>query len=341
MTEKINIEAPKVLDIIKSAERILLHCHPGPDPDSVGSALAMKFALESLGKKVVVIRGDGPMPESFSHFLGFETIANKDLSGILQDMHAGVESFDLFIILDSASMIRITQVPNVTLPATLKTLVIDHHQGESGFPLGYNLVDTSYPATAMLLYDLFSLWNITLTPSIAANLFIGIYADTGGFRYAGVGSEVFAAAAKLAAVYPQFHEMIFKMDNNKTPAELTFEGLALDTIETFNDGHLALAAVSLDMLTKAKMNPEDASASYIATKLRSVKGWDVGVCCVETELSLTKISFRTRDASVYDLSKIAASLGGGGHRAAAAAIIKAPFSEVKKRIVDAVMAYKA
>ena len=43
---------------IEKANKILLHCHPNPDPDSVGSALAMMLVLQRIGKEVIVIAGD-------------------------------------------------------------------------------------------------------------------------------------------------------------------------------------------------------------------------------------------------------------------------------------------
>ncbi|MDP2691784.1 MAG: hypothetical protein Q8O95_05280, partial [bacterium] len=61
ISKEVSQKAPVILDEIKRASSILLHCHPSPDPDSVGSALAMKFALEQLGKKATVIRGDSEL----------------------------------------------------------------------------------------------------------------------------------------------------------------------------------------------------------------------------------------------------------------------------------------
>ena len=103
MTETVKKLAPEILDVIKKSESILLHCHPSPDPDSVGSALAMKFALQSLGKKVTIIAGDSPVPSAFSHFPGFAEIIPKNFFEI------DLAAFDLFIIQDSGSLDRISK----------------------------------------------------------------------------------------------------------------------------------------------------------------------------------------------------------------------------------------
>ena len=65
MTKTIHEKAPLILAEIKKAKHILLHCHPSPDPDSVGSALAMKFAIEQLDREVTLIKGDSDIPETF------------------------------------------------------------------------------------------------------------------------------------------------------------------------------------------------------------------------------------------------------------------------------------
>jgi nanoRNase/pAp phosphatase (c-di-AMP/oligoRNAs hydrolase) len=90
MTKNIKELAPKVLEYINNSKSILLHCHPSPDPDSVGSVLAMKFVLESLNKKVTVIKGDSDIPEAFSHFPGFSDIVQKNYFEINK------QDFDLF-----------------------------------------------------------------------------------------------------------------------------------------------------------------------------------------------------------------------------------------------------
>jgi nanoRNase/pAp phosphatase (c-di-AMP/oligoRNAs hydrolase) len=53
MSETIKKFAPIILEEINKANNILLHCHPSPDPDSVGSTLATKIVLERMGKRPI------------------------------------------------------------------------------------------------------------------------------------------------------------------------------------------------------------------------------------------------------------------------------------------------
>jgi phosphoesterase RecJ-like protein len=58
---------------------------------------------------------------------------------------------------------------------------------------------------------------------------------------------------------------------------------------------------------------------------------------VEFEPGKVKGSMRKRDAAPYDLSAIAAQLGGGGHKAAAGVVISGTLAEAKKKIVDEII----
>ena len=69
MSDQIKKLAPVIWSEIQKANKILLHCHPNPDRDSVGGVLAMKHALISLGKKVTIIWGDSTPPSIFQAFL--------------------------------------------------------------------------------------------------------------------------------------------------------------------------------------------------------------------------------------------------------------------------------
>ena len=64
-----------VADAIRSNDRFLLVTHENPDGDALGSLLATKLALDSLGKdSVMYLYGDAPLPKEY----GF-----MELSGIL------------------------------------------------------------------------------------------------------------------------------------------------------------------------------------------------------------------------------------------------------------------
>lgn len=317
----------QILDEIQKAQHILLHCHPSPDPDSVGSVLAMKFALEQLGKKVTAIRGDSEIPQAFMHFPGAHSIVPKNF------FEVDLKEFDLFIILDSGSPEMISKINTPIFPLPIKTIAIDHHVSNKSFA-DINLVDTSSPSVTFILSRLFKEWNVQITPEIASNLFIGMYTDTGGFRFPPTDYRVLQTASDLAKIVPDYHKIIFTMENSQDKESIYAQALALNSIQTFYNDTLAISTISQKDLADKNFSADVISEGHIANILKSVIGWNIAICLVEVEPNLCKMSLRTRDAVKFDVSKLAVALGGGGHKAAAGATLKLPLDEAVKKVVE-------
>src|SRR3989344_1490039 len=92
MHPKLKALAPEIWQAIQQAKNILLHLHPRPDQDSIGSVLAMGHVLTGLGKKFTVIKGDSPMPEEYSHLPGYNWLFDKNFFKI------ALANFNLFLI---------------------------------------------------------------------------------------------------------------------------------------------------------------------------------------------------------------------------------------------------
>ena len=175
-----------------------------------------------------------------------------------------------------------------------------------------------------------------MTPGIATSLFTGIYTDTGGFKYDSTVPETLAIASELARIAPNFAKPLLTMENSNTREKLIFEGLALSDIRLECGGKLAIAVVSHKDLVSNNIGREDMSSHTISNMLKSVEGWDIGLCMIEVEPSVIKMSFRTRDSQKYDLSKVATALGGGGHRGAAGVHMHATIPEAIEKVKAAV-----
>lgn len=320
-------QAPLILAEIQKAHHILLHCHPSPDPDSVGSALAMKFAVEQMGKKVTLIKGDTEIPHAFAHFPGVESITPKNFFEVT------LSDYDLFIALDSGSIEQVSRQGIFPSPLPIPTIVIDHHASNTGYGTLVNLVEPTYPATAQILYDLFTLWGVTLDMNIASNLFIGIYTDTGGFKYPGTTHHTFDVAGHLIEFVPHFPKLISEMENSNTAADIAFQALALSSIETFFGGKMALSIISHAAIMEKAIPLEDAQAHAVSPALRRVRQWVITGVLVEQVPGTIKLSFRSKDGTVIDVSKLAVALGGGGHKAAAGSVFKGSIEDAKTLVV--------
>lgn len=318
----------QILEVIKKAENILLHLHPSPDGDSVGSSLAMMHYLESLGKKVTIISGDSEPPQMFSNLPGFEKIINQNFIDLDKSQ------FDLFIIQDSSNKDQISKKGEVVFQESLKTIVIDHHASNQGYA-DINLIDPKSPASCQVLYELLESWQVEITPEIAISLLVGIYLDS-MFKYPNTTSKTFNIAAKLTAIYSDFPAIFSQIENSSEPERVYLQGVAYSNIETHCGGIVAIALVTQDQMRQKGIEKKHVENNEISNTLRTVKDWEIGISFIEIEPGIFNASFRTRDPEKYDVSKIALELGGGGHKAAAGARISKPLDEARTALLGAI-----
>lgn len=321
----------QIFEAIKKSDRVLMHFHPNADPDSIGSVLAMAQVLKKLDKNFTIIAGDSELPKYTS------ILPNSKLIKPLNYTQIKPEDYDLFIILDSSSLNQITKLQEISFPDTMKTVVIDHHQTNLKFGT-FNLIDSSSPATSQILFDLFTDWGLEIDSDMAICLFFGLYADTGGFKYPNTTYKTLEIATKLAKINPDFPKIIFEMENNRMPEDLVYAGLAYGSLEKYFGDKVVISAVPNEELIKHGIKENNLDKMEISNNIKSVIGWDIGISFVESEPGKIKVSMRTRHSDLYDLSKIASSIGkGGGHKAAAGTTIYAPFKEAKKQLLETIV----
>lgn len=326
MDTQINQFSEPILNKIKSAHHILLHNHPSPDADSVGSALSMMWVLKSMGKNVTVIKGDSEKQASFDFLPGYDQVVAKNWFEI------DPTDFDLFISLDSASLGQVSSQGEVVFPQDLTTIVIDHHSSNTKYG-DINLVDPAYSSNCQLLFDLYTSWQIAITPDIARCLMLGIYTDTGGFRYPPTDARTFLVASELARIAPDYNQTIsFLLDHNSL-GRVKFLGLALSHFQLYLGDKVAIALIPHQLLIEHHIDLTDTEKSEVANYLKSINGVEIGITVTEKSPNEIYISFRSRDGHKFNVSQVATILGGGGHPAAAAARVHSSVDQALQQIL--------
>ena len=320
--------AKKVWREIDRSSKILLHIHPGPDADSVGSSLAMYHILKSLNKDVTLIQGDNDLPKNLITLPGSDKIIPKNIFQI------DLDQYDLFLILDSSSLKQVSRLGTIKFPKKLKTICIDHHISSEKFA-NINFICPTSPATCQVLFEFLQLRKIKITNKIAACLFAGIYTDTGGFKYLNTTHKTLNIVSQLAKIYPQFTKLIFDIENTDEPDRLKLISILLGSIETYFNNTVAIASISFDQIEKNKLSSSSINGnSDVSNMIKSVVGWDIALTLTEIQPETVKISLRTRNSQKYDLAKIAvATKSGGGHKAAAGATLNMSLSQAKETIL--------
>ena len=315
-----------ILDEIKKANKILLNCHRNPDPDSIGSALAVKCVLKEMGKETTVVCPTDELYENVNFLKGYDEIKiNFNFKA------ADYSLYDLFIVVDSASWSQVSGFNNPNIEAE-KLIVIDHHLTNEGFG-NINLVDSDVTSTAEILYSIFEDWGVKLDSETADCLMAGIVGDTGAFRYPGAGQRTFFIAGKLMELGADKDRAIHQLYRSEPYELIKFYGEVLSKVEIDRDRRFVWAAISYETYEKLG-KPVIAKESSASMFTQVVKGTDFGFVALEQEKNKLSISLRSRNG--FDTSEIAVELGGGGHIYASGARIDLPFEQAVEKLLQTV-----
>lgn len=311
MTESINTSIKRRLG---TADKILVTCHIRPDGDAIGSLLALGLALQNVGKDVQMVLPDG-LPAAFSHLEGSEQI-QKEVEG----------DIDTFIVIDCGDFDRVHEkLRSFGTPA----INIDHHITNQNFA-EINLVETDSVATASILAEYLDQWGLEVSKPVAAALMTGLITDTLGFRTMNMNPKVFHQAAILMEKGIDLPDLYYQAMVSRSYKAVRYWGAGLSNIE--RGGEMVWATLSLeDRKAAGYFGNDDADLINI---LSSIENSPVAIIFVEQPKDEVKISWRVRGED-WDVAKVAAGFGGGGHRAAAGATIKGSMDEIKQKVLRA------
>src|SRR5258708_17952749 len=168
---------------IPARGRFLISSHARPDGDSIGSQLAMAYALEALGKEVRIVNAD-PAPE---HYMDFPGVDRIEIARAVEETDA-----DALIVMGSGDLTR-TGVSGLEGRFTIN---IDHHQGNTHYG-SLNWVDESAAACGEMVFDLVEALGVPLTIEVATHVYLAILTDTGSFHYSNITPKTFGICRRL------------------------------------------------------------------------------------------------------------------------------------------------
>lgn len=309
----------KIEELIKKSNSIAIFFHINPDGDAVGSSLALKLALEQMGKSVKVFSQD-VIPDRL-HFLDYKSVSLKNTN----------EKFDLAFVLDCPEIRRIGTMFSVY--KNCKTVVnIDHHLFNQNFT-EFKIVDTQVSSTCEIVYNFIKELNLTLTKDICLCLYTGMATDSGCFMY-NISPSLHKIVGSLSKEIDDLENVNYILFRQKSKAELSLYGNCLTNLEYPIGNNLAITAITKKDLIKYKAK-EDDSVGLIFLLSGLV---DVKVICVicEEKFNQFKVAFRSKSTDVCALAKI---FGGGGHKFASGCKIFGTKNYVKNLIIEKTREY--
>jgi bifunctional oligoribonuclease and PAP phosphatase NrnA len=280
--------------------------HENPGGDALGSLMGMHGLLTALGKdsEMFIAPSDLPLPREYRC---------AALEHAIQATPADIGERTV-VMLDCGNIDR---NPAAVLHDGAHLLNIDHHHDNTLFGT-LNLVDASASCTAEIVWDLMHGLEVAPTTAIAEALYVGLITDTGRFMYENTGPRAHRMAAELIAAGVNVQAVYRRLYEEMPLAKLTLLGIALERVQRFDSGELTL--VALDAEDFERSEAQDSFSEGIVDHLRAVAGTKVAVLIRElTALESRgkrKVSLRATGDDV-DVSAIARTQGGGGHRRAA------------------------
>jgi len=296
----------QLLEAIRETDRFLLTTHERPDGDAVGSLAAMQLVLSALGKDSLAFVAEDEFPLPYEYrFIRLEGLVTEPPEDLCQRV---------LVFLDCGNIDRTSA--DQLKHEDHRILNIDHHHDNTRFGT-INWVDGSASCTAEMVWDLMEDLGVTLTPAIGEALYVGLVTDTGRFMYENTGPRAHEMAAALLDGGVDGHGIYRRLYEGMPQGKLELLARGLTHVERYDGGLLTVTHLTLEDYRAT--GADESYSEGVVDHLRSVEGTAVAALIRDLltgETPRRKVSLRATDGRV-DVSRIARSLGGGGHRRAA------------------------
>ena len=285
-------------DEILRRQRFLLTSHARPDGDSIGSQLAMAFALEALGKDVRIVNAD-PAPDHYQDFPGMERIE------IASQVAADV---DAVIVMECSDLSR----AGVAGLEPHFLINIDHHAGNRLYG-AVNWHDESAAACGEMVFDVIRELAVPLSFEIATHIYLAILTDTGSFHHSNITPRTFDICRQTVEAGVNPAAMARRVFDSNSFGKLKLIGALLDSMQLADEGRLAVLYMDDVMLADCGCTNNDTEGlinlPLTAREIQAVVFFKVG------PTGDVRVSMRSKYD--VDVRSVAGQFGGGGHKNAA------------------------
>ena len=299
---------------LRKNDNYIILTHASPDGDTLGSAYALYYALNEIGKAATVLCPD-VIPKKYDYF------ARK--TDHIECENPTVIAVD---VADSRLLGALEQEFGAKVD-----LCIDHHISNTRYAKNLYLDDDA-AAVAECIFELIGQMRVNINDITAKAIYTGLATDTGCFKYSTVTEKTLLICAALYEYNLDAANINRLMFDTKSKKLIELEAMVLNGAEFHFDDRCMLLTVTAEMQEATGCSGTDLEG--IAVISRSVEGVIAGVTLKQTGDNEFKISLRTYPP--LDASAICKVLGGGGHKGAAGATVEGNLEEVKAKVLDAV-----
>ena len=296
----------------------LITGHINPDGDALGSALAFKLILDSIGvESDVAFDMKGNVPSNLNH-LPIDLILDKPN-----------KNYENVYVFDCGNSARLGDLEELALNSK-RVIVVDHHINPSFGDI--QVIDSDAASTTQVLFREILSAKIDIDKNIANCLMTGLITDTGRFQYSNTDNEVFEIASKLMLSGAELTRTSDNIYGSIPLNAIKLQSEVLNRIELYEDEELVVSYVLQE--DYQNYNIDSSETDFLIDSIRLVKESNIALLLKEQQDKSFKGSLRSRNE--LDVQQIASLFGGGGHKAASGFSTNLSMEEIKNKVKNAI-----
>jgi bifunctional oligoribonuclease and PAP phosphatase NrnA len=309
----------RISEEILARHRFLITSHLKPDGDSIGSQVALAYALRALGKSVRLVNCDPAQPG----LLPFPGVSDIEIAGQVDG------EFDAVIVLECSELSR-TGVSGLERHFIIN---IDHHAGNALFG-AVNWFDGGAAACGEMVFDVIRSLDVPLTKEMATHIYVAILTDTGSFHYSSLSPRTFDICRQTLEAGADPVWIARSVYDSNNIGRIRLFSAVLSTIELDASGRLATIRMDRDMARTTGGSYDDTEG--LINEPLTVKSIQTVAFFKEWEPGVYRVSFRSKGE--IDVRSVAQQFGGGGHKNASGCTVTGDLASVREKVIPLVQA---
>ncbi|HRZ95040.1 MAG TPA: bifunctional oligoribonuclease/PAP phosphatase NrnA [Candidatus Moranbacteria bacterium] len=299
---------------IKNSDNVLLFAHSRPDGDTAGASLALKEYIKNIGGKAEVACFD-PLPDYL-----------KDTTGNDFKFPSQIDLGQYKLIIATDSVDRGFNKIKDRVGENQITAILDHHpdittRGD------INIIDPAFSSVCEIVYEFFIFNKIEINRKMATCLMLGILGDTGMFQHSNTTPHALEIASHLMKLGAPLSKIVQMSFSNKKISTLKLWGKAFEKAKIDSKNGMIFTVLTQNDIAECEASNDD--IAQVSGILNTVPGTRFAMILSERGDGIVKGSLRSEEYKDVDVSKIAARLGGGGHKLASGFEIKGKIVETE------------
>ena len=305
----------QIVDAIRSRQRFVISSHSRPDGDSIGSQLAMAYALRALGKEATVVNADA----AAAPLMAFPGVSDIRIAPRAEG------EFDAAIIMECGDLAR----TGVTGLDRFFVINIDHHPGNTAYGQ-INWFDPSAAACSEMVFDVVRALGVPLSREIATHIYLAILTDTGSFHFSSISPRTFDICRELLEAGVDPVTVARTVYDNNSMGRLRLFAAVLSAMRIDPTGRIAILYLDHQMADAAGGTYEETEG--LINEPLTVKEIQAVVFFKQEAGDEYRVSMRSKGN--VDIGAVAKVFGGGGHKNAAGCTATGAIEALRTNFVE-------